>query len=144
MRLIEDVVLAEGQRKADDRALVTAGRAAQMLRMNRRHVQLYAHAGELRGEWMETPRQRKGQRLMQLVFTKGEVRRFRQLLEDRERRRPTRREQLDLPLVSARRATPQPWTWAAFRPRMLKARPRDGSQVRSWPSAIAERKHKAG
>jgi hypothetical protein len=145
MRLIDDVVLAEGQRKADDRALVTAGRAAQMLRMDRRHVRLYAHAGELRGDWVETPKQRKGERLMQLVFTKGEVRRFRQLLEDRQRRRPTRREQIDLPLVSAQRARPQSWRWAAFTPRMLKARiGADGSQVGSSTRAIAERKRRVG
>lgn len=145
MRLIDVEAYAEGQRKAEDRALVTCGRAAQMLRMDRRNVRQYAHAGDLRGEWIEGPhRRRNGERDMQLVFTKGEVRRFRELLEDRRRRRPTRREQLDLPLVSTQRPRPQSWRFAAWKPRMLKAQAAERSRSGSSARENAERKRRVG
>lgn len=131
----------------DDRVLVTVGRAAQMLRMDRRNVRLYAHAGELVGAQVEGAYLAHGVRAIQLVFTKGEVRRFRQALENRQRRRPTRAAQLDLPLRTAGRPRPQSWRWAAFkpswRPRMLKAEGVERSRSGSWPSENAARSGRA-
>jgi len=133
-------VLAGGQQHADDRLAVTLGRAAQMLRMSRQAVLKYAHAGELDGEWIEGAHVARGVRSMQLVFTKGEVRRFRQLLEDRRRRRPSRDAQLALPLASTTPAKPQPWRWAAFTPRMLKAvMPTGGCRSTTWTREKTQR-----
>lgn len=108
-------LLAIEQRSRDDRAGVTLGRAAQMLRMRRQVVLRYVHAGELRGEWLEGSEVRGGKRVQQLVLRKGEVRRFRQALEDRRRRvapiAAAGQLQLQLmrPTAGMRRPKPDPW-----------------------------------
>jgi hypothetical protein len=128
-------IYAAAQQRADDRVRVTVGRAAQMLRMSRQAVLKYAHAGELLGDEIEGAQMRRGTRVQQWVFAKGEVRRFRQLLEDRRRRRPARAAQLTLPLVRATRAKPRSWRWATFKPRMLKRLPQPSDACRSTTSA---------
>lgn len=116
-------MLARRQRNADDRVLVTVGRAAQMLRMSRRAVWNYLAAGELSAQAVEGPHVTRGDRVMQMVLMKGEVRRFRQVLEDRRRRAATvRSKQLALPLVvTAPVLRPRSWRLARFKPVMIPA-----------------------
>ncbi len=58
------------QRARDDRVLVSAGRAAQMLRVTRHVVRWFHVTGQLEGEVIE------GVHRDQVVFCKGELRRF--------------------------------------------------------------------
>jgi hypothetical protein len=150
-RLVDDVdfdALERRRRNADDQEMVTAGRAAQMLRMTDRAVRYYAEAGEVHGRHhglvgvrLEGPRRGATARTRQVVFTKAEVRRFRELLEDRRRRSAPHRKQLALPLVApppaiARRPEP----WGAFRPVMLKLGRQKTSGSGSRPVEIRREK----
>jgi hypothetical protein len=115
-------MLEQHHRSTDDRIGVTLGRAAQMLRMTRQAVLKYVHAGGLRGEWIEGAEVRAERRVAQLVLRKGEVRRFRQALEDQRRRNRTGSSQqlgLPWPLVRTARAKPTPWP-QRWRPVMAK------------------------
>jgi hypothetical protein len=92
--------------------------------MSRQAVLTYAHAGAIVGEWIEGAAVARGTRSLQLVFRKAEVRRFRQLLEDQRRRRPTARsKQMALPLTLAPAPVlrPQSWRLATFKPAMIGA-----------------------
>ena len=88
------IYLEDEQRRTDDQVLVTVGRAARMLRVRRGTVRWYVEAGQLANETVE------GTCRLQLVFRKGEIRRF--LLaraERRGRRPPTYAPQLALQFV---------------------------------------------
>jgi hypothetical protein len=107
---------------ADDRTLITTGRAAEMLRVTPEGVRWYIRTGLLAGIVAEGPH-----RSRQLMVLKGEARRLNAARAEwvgRRRRARAHEGQWLLPLVVERVAprTPVRWTLARFRPRMAKAR----------------------
>ena len=82
-------------------ALVTVGRAAEMLRMSRHAVRDYIHSGALLAE-----RVAGANRSMQFVVRESEVRRFLHVLANGEPRPPINGQQLGLPLRWRARGRP--------------------------------------